>query len=181
MLYTEEQSNTILENPKNLTNQFEKNEVTSQVQKKAYGGGPHKFNMDERVLIGTLARAGLGNSMELSAEFNLSHDQVNNLKQGRTSAINDTHYKPNLELEERILGKMNDVSNRAIEVLMNSLGVITPEKLSEVSAKDASVIASNASRVIQNCAPQVQQDNKINVIMYAPRVKEINEYKVVDI
>lgn len=183
MLYTEEQVETILTNPKNLVNQFEKNisSSTLEVKDKEYSSRGISRTTEERVLIGTIARAGLGTVQEVADAFGVGHESVENYKMGRTTRVSEPLYKPHPELEERIVKNLDIVQERAVDVLLRSLGVITDEKLAKASAKDASSIAANASKIVQNCAPQIAQDNRIQVIMYAPKQKELKDYQTVEI
>jgi hypothetical protein len=182
MLFTEEQSDIILNNPKNLVNRFEKNNH-SRIEVIKHGGsnGGKVLTTEERVLIGTVARAGLGTGQELADEFGVTRTTVQNLKAGRVSSPAGPRYQPHPELEEQITGKLSIVETKALDVLMNALGVITPDKLAKTNAKDASTIAVNASKIVQNCAPQSVSDNRIQVIMYAPKLKDLKEYDVVDV
>lgn len=185
MIFTEQEVDIILNNPKNLVNQFERdNNCNLIIKEKVYNDtnvGQKRLTTEERVLIGTMARAGLGSTKDIAKEFDIDADTVSNYKAGRTTFTSHPDFKPNPELEEKILGKLDIVQERAIELLLNSIGVITPEKLAKLNAKDASVVASNASKIVQNCAPQVMNDNRIQVVMYAPKQKELKDYEEVEV
>ena len=184
MIFTEEQSETILTNPKNLVNQFEKNESSSRIEQiNRFGNGRTNghFTTEERILIGTVARAGLGTQKEIAAEFDVHRQYVGNLKYGRLTQPTSATFKPHPELEAAIAKQTSNIEEKAIDLLMRSMGVISDEKLEKTSAKDASTIALNASRIVQNCRPDSVQDNRLQVVLYAPKLKTIEDFKVVEI
>jgi len=156
MLFTEEQAEKILVNPKNLVNQVSNNGSKLEIKEIKHNKGHTRSLVDEeRVLIGTIARAGLGTQEEIAKEFDVTPTTVNDLAHGRVCSPAHPRFVPHPELEEKILGKLNQVEEKAIEKLMASLGVITDEKLNECSAPQASVVASNMSKIVSNCRPQV--------------------------
>jgi hypothetical protein len=181
MIFTEEQAEVILTNPKNLVNQIESTNGKLEIKEIKHNNG-HKRTLpnEERVLIGTIARAGFGTNDEIAEEFGVTATTVNDLKHGRVCSPAHPRFVPHPELEEKILGKLNEVEEKAIDKLMASLGVITEEKLNECSAPQASVVASNMSKIVSNCRPQVQ-DNRKMIVMYAPRQKSLEDFNVVDV
>jgi len=181
MIFTEEQAEIILTNPKNLVNQVSNNGSKLEIREKPTNKGhTRQFSDEERVLIGTVARAGLGTQAEIAEEFGVSKHQVSDLSNGRVCPPCHPRFVPHPELEEKILGKLNEVEEKAIDKLMASLGVITEEKLNECSAPQASVVASNMSKIVSNCRPQVQ-DNRKMIVMYAPRQKSLEDFSMIDV
>jgi len=183
MLFTEEQSDIILNNPKNLVNQVENVDSKIQIKPVITGGkilGHKDLTTEERILIGTVARAKLSSVNELAEEFNLNRRHVSNLSLGRTTYTSTPAFKPHPELEAAIKDNLGIVQEKAIDLLLRSIGVITDEKLAKTSAKDASSIAANASKIVSNCMPKETQDNRIQVVMYAPRQKELKEFDVIE-
>jgi len=181
MIFTEEQAEKILTNPRNLVNQISSNNGKLEIREIKHNKGHTRSLADEeRILIGTVARAGFGTREEIAHEFNVTETTVSDLSHGRVCSPAHPRFVPHPELEEKILGKLNEVEEKAIEKLMDSLGVITPEKLNECSAPQASVVASNMSKIVSNCRPQVQ-DNRKMIVMYAPRQKSLEDFNVVDI
>ena len=181
MIYTEQEADKILTNPRNLVNQISSNNGKLEIKEIKHNKGHTRSLADEeRVLIGTIARAGLGKNDEIAEEFGVTATTVSDLAHGRVCSPAHPRFVPHPELEEKILGKLNQVEEKAIEKLMDSLNIITPEKLNECSAPQASVVASNMSKIVGNCRPQVQ-DNRKMIVMYAPRQKSLEDFNVVDI
>jgi len=181
MIYTEQEADKILTNPRNLVNQISSNNGKLEIKEIKHNKG-HTRNLadEERVLIGTIARAGLGKNAEIAEEFGVTATTVSDLSHGRVCSPAHPRFVPHPELEEKILGKLNEVEEKAIEKLIDSLGVITPEKLNECSAPQASVVASNMSKIVSNCRPQVQ-DNRKMIVVYAPRQKSLEDFNVIDV
>lgn len=185
MIYTEKQASIILNHRNNLSNIVEKDSHDKLVIKKIKhgGGGNHKsLSTEERVMIGSLARAGLGTHQEIADELGVARSTVINASQGRTTFSTHPRFVPHPELEEKILNKLEPVREKALERLMKSLDVITDAKLEDLDAKDASVVAGNMSKIVVNTMPKNENnDNRIQIVMYGPKQKDLKEFDVVEI
>lgn len=191
MLYTEEQSDVILNHGGNVSKRVEKhvektavepavesNIIIKQPEKNPNIGNRTTFA--EKVFLGTLAGSGVSCSA-IEKEFNISREQVNCYRNGRTNNLSNKHHVPHPELEAAVKGSLDVVTEKAVDLLMRSIGVITDEKLAKASARDASSIAANASRIINNCTPKEVSDNRVQIVMYAPRQKELREFDSIEI
>lgn len=124
------------------------------------------------------AEAQLDTFKNVARKHDISVSQVSNLSQGKTGP----QMQPNTEIVDRAEEKLNDVRERALDKLMVAMGLLDDEKLGKQSAKDLSTIAANLSKVAANAtmkdkgnAPQVQ------IIMYAPQQKKMEDFKVVEV
>ena len=186
MIYSEEQANIILNHGNNLSNRVEKDSRDNLVIKKIQHGTEHNdrksLSTEERVLIGSMARAGFGTHQEIADEMGLAKSTVTNASQGRTTFSTHPRFVPHPELEEKILDKLEPVREKALQKLMQSLDVISEEKLEDLSAKDASVVASNMSKIVVNTLPKNEMnDNRIQIVMYGPKQKELKDFEVVEV
>jgi hypothetical protein len=122
----------------------------------------------------------MGTTDEIAAEFGISHQQVDNYRNGRVSTLAKPTYKDHPELREGIDNLLEPVREKALHVFKNSLGFITDQKLQKTTAKDASAVAANMSKIVQNVQPIVQDQRQVLVI-YAPKQKELDDFEVIDI
>lgn len=195
LIIDEERANSILNNSENLVNKLSvKNGSPSEVRKEtevknfevktiSHGGGVHKDRLteEERIMIGAVARAGLGTLQEVADEFRISKQHAFNLSHGRvdTPGLQTVDHS---DLKAHIENRLKPIQDKAIDKLMESLGLLSPEKMDKCGAKDLSTISANLSKVVSNTMPKdVNQDNRTQIVMYAPKMKDVDEFKVVEI
>src|SRR5579864_2703411 len=185
MIYSEEQADIILNHGNNLSNRVEKDSHDKLVIKEIQHGTEHKtqkkLETEELVLIGSMARAGFGTGQEIADAFNVSRSKVVDASFGRTSSPAHPRFTPHPELEEKILDKLTPVREKALEKLMKSLDCISDEKLLDLGAKDASVVAGNMSKIVVNTIPAVREGNRVQIVMYGPKQKELKDFDVVEV
>jgi hypothetical protein len=64
---------------------------------------------------------------------------------------------------------------------MESLGLLTEEKVKKSTARDISVVAANMSRVVENVTPK-QVGGNVQLVLYAPnRVANESDFAIVEI
>ena len=179
MLYSEEQAEIILNHRENLVNKIDT--VGVELKEIRHGGDKRKQpSTAERKVIGAMARSGLGNRAEISKEFDVSVDTVTNYAHGRVTRLSDDGYKehPELKIEEQL----SPIRERALEKLMSSLGVITDDKLKVLSAPQASLVASQMSKVVKNTMPEVHNnDNRTQIVIMTPKQKDLEDYQMVEV
>lgn len=107
----------------------------------------------------------------LVSEYNLAPSTVHSIEKGKTKGIN----------EDKVKEVIDTVKDRALDRLMSSLGLLTNDKLSGCTAKDLSIIASNMGRVVEKMNPKSDQPDNINLIIYAPELKQERAFKVIEI
>jgi hypothetical protein len=73
------------------------------------------------------------------------------------------------------------VRELALDKLMESLGLLTEEKVKKSTARDISVVAANMSRVVENVTPK-QVGGNVQLVLYAPnRVANESDFAIVEI
>ena len=74
------------------------------------------------------------------------------------------------------------VSELALTRLMQTLGLLTPEKMESSDVKDLSAIAANMSRVYEKLQPKESSiSNNVQVTFFMPEQKQTGHYKVIDV
>jgi hypothetical protein len=173
MLLTEEQANERLNSEKNLANRFSRSDEGRIEERVIEGPGKEKgstnLTREERNEIAVRSRLG-ESQVALAREFNTTQPNVSYIERGKTKTD-----------EEKVESAINQVRDKALERLMHSLGLITDDKLSGCSAKDLSTIASNMSRVVEKTIPRAEVDNKINLVIYAPELRQEKSFKTIEI
>jgi hypothetical protein len=196
MFLTNTQAEQRLNSEKNLALRFSKNEpVRAFVNKDAKNpedqdnfqplsgtvitekvislSGKNRINLtkDERNEIAIDARTGIASQSDIAKERGLNFLTVHNIASGKTKGID----------EDKVAQVINTVRDRALDRLMQSLGLLTDDKLSGCTAKDLSLIASNMGRVVEKIQDKTEKPDNINFIIYAPELKQERAYETVEI
>jgi hypothetical protein len=127
-----------------------------------------------KTLVGTLANLEGQSNIELARDFDLSPNQVSAFKQGKTTVNGDVNPK----LREEIDKNLGVVKDHAENILLATLGLITPERLAGVQkVKELTVIAKDMSTIVRNVTPQNQQgpQNLIQIINHGQNTEAAYE------
>jgi hypothetical protein len=174
MFLTQEQARARLESSKNLANLL-KEESCSEVsieERVIERPGKKGPNLTEETRTEIATRARLGErQIDLAEEFQVPQSAISLIKNGKVKGIDENK-------AERAISSVRD---KALDRLMASLGLISDDKLSGCSAKDLSVIASNMGRVVEKTLPKSEQHDHINLVIYAPELRQEKSYKVVEV
>lgn len=131
-------------------------------------------NIDNDILRSTIGiLASQTSSQQVQKEFGLTKNQVTGAKKSKKKSIQD-----------RIESGKNKISELAIDRLMETLGLISTDKLINVSAKDLSTISSNLANVVQKSkeADKMQRAGaNVTLSIYAPEVTSSDKYRVIDV
>lgn len=171
MFLTDEQAKERLNSEKNLANRFSSNRQVTIEEREILRPGKNRENLKEEVRDEIATRARLGEKgTSLAKEFGVTQGEVSAIKTGK------------VPIDEEKVGKtISEVRDRALDRLMSSLGLLTDDKLSGCSAKDLSVIASNMGRVVEKTFPRSEGSDKINLIIYAPELRQEKSYNVIEV
>ena len=178
MLLTKSQLDSRLSSKDNLINKMkDKLEIRPLLHGGAkLDGTASRLSFEEQVLVGSTSR--LIGSKNTSDMFNISRTHAKNLALGQL----DYASGPKKELAERIYGKLSDVRDKAVERLMESLELLDEEKMKSCNAKDLSAVAANMARVVDRTIPKESNEiNRLNLVVYAPRLKEVKEFEMVEV
>ena len=77
--------------------------------------------------------------------------------------------------------KLSTTRSVAIDKLMLTLGLISLDDLRNQDARQLSVIAANLSKVASNMNPVERTHSAVQVVVYGPRQKEVDEYKIIEV
>lgn len=136
-----------------------------------------------RKIIGEEKLEG-ASSKELAALFNVGPQAPNVYSTGATSSNGESYKNKDEGLKKHLSGVKERISKRAGNKLMRALDSITPEKLSELEARDASAIAKDMSTIIRNMEPKDDGPSinmNSNFVFYAPRLQSEEAYEVIDV
>lgn len=188
MELTEEKAEERLNSSKNLLNKLglstnrTKNNSSKEDPEvkivKLHNGGRNKGdkNIPQGIRELVSVAANVGTTKEAAESFGISHHQAFDYKQGK---VNDQVNDKLVESRDKGLGKIHD---KALEILMHSMGLITPKSMEGMKVKDVVDVAMKISTVVEKTRPESEREgNKPQVIIYAPRVKEENEFEVIEI
>lgn len=121
-----------------------------------------------KVVAGVLARQE--GTVAVAQELGISTATVSRAKNGRDSSV-----------EEAVDEASSRIRDLALEKVMQSLGIIGKEKLSDCSAKDASIIAKNLAFVADKVSPQSKSPTTVQLVVYAPQQRDEKQYNTIDV
>lgn len=147
-----------------------------------HGRGIDKKNVPSsvRALVASEAISGC-DVKELSEEFNVSLSSISAYKKGATST--SSYNEPDVELDLANKLVRNGIVGSAQKALLDAISMITVEKLSQVKVNVASQVAMNMSSVVRNISPSNEggSNNNNKVIIYRPRMREEDDYDVIQV
>jgi hypothetical protein len=169
------------------TNEAVENEVVKEaslivVEKESIGRGANT-NIPEflRTTIGILAASGEHKQKDIAEAFNVSDSLVSQAKHGRSG---DGYVIPSLkaETDKTRNATRDDIEKLALSRTLATLGILTESDIECLGAKDKADVAMKLSKVADNMRPKdVTSDNRIQVVINAPPVREKVHYDVVEV
>jgi transposase-like protein len=183
IICSREEANTLIADDRNLFSRDERNKdiVNYEVKEIKHGRGAGKENLSDemRKIIAEDALVSGRTIQEVADEYGISRDAVNAYKHGATSEA--TYNVPNQELAPHVTQVKDEIKLKAQNALLTAIQSLTDDKISGSKAKDIAGIAKDMSSVLRNIEPQTSGpviNNK--VLVYSPRVKEEDDYKVIE-
>lgn len=140
-----------------------------------------KFSHEEKVFIGTLART-VG-AREVERQFNVSQAAASDFARGVSSVYTGENKKLREDVEAAVNDTVKQVSDKAVDILMSSLGVITPDKLQSAKITDAARIAKDMSSIAANMRPKEAPGGLnfgLQVVINAPVQKQVRDYDIIE-
>jgi hypothetical protein len=131
--------------------------------------------LEEKAQIGTLAHLiGNKNTSEL---LGIEKSQVTKMKNGKNNL-----YHPDKELAEKIADNLAPIRNKAIANVEFLLDIVS-SKASNMSGSKAASAAKSMVEVYDKLGPKnpALNINTPQVVFYAPRVLESNDYPVIEV
>jgi hypothetical protein len=141
--------------------------------------GATEVPLGTKALVGTLANLESQSNIELAKDFGLSKDQVSAFKNGKSTV----NAEVNPELKEKIEDNLGVVRDRAADILLETLGLLTPERIQSIQkVKDVTAVAKDMSTIIRNATPQNKEPgstNFVQIINHGQRSED--SYEVIEV
>jgi len=172
MIVDQEELNRRLSSARNLANSLDRSCVapsnTGRRESPPASPATKRAPVVVRATAGALA---LQSSVpQVAKEFHLSENTVR-----------EATHAHNPDVRGRVEGALEKVRDLAIEKTMESIGLLTPEKLGKSGARDLSVVAANMSRVIDNVSPK-QVGGNVTLVLYTPQAQRVEaDFEVVEV
>jgi len=122
---------------------------------------------------------GNGSGKELAELFGVSKSSVSAYKNGATST--DSYNLPDSKLKNHVNKVKDKIRGKAHSKLIMALNEVTKDKLQTAKLRDIAATAQAMSSIVRNM-DDVEGEGKINpnnFIIFAPYVKNENEFKTV--
>jgi hypothetical protein len=152
-----------------------------EVKEIPHGRGVGNDNVPQsiRKLIGEESIMG-SSAQELSESFGVSKSSISAYKKSATST--SSYRKPNQELLDHTNKVRDRITRKSRRLLLRAIDHITDDKLKDTKALELSSIAKNMGGIMKDMTPDINV-NQVNnsVLIYMPRVKEEDEFEVIDV
>ena len=165
----------------NLVNRLSGSKVKSITIRKTHNGGRplgRKNDTDE-----TKADIGIHSIIhgpsETASTFNTTISRASLLSKGISTHSNGV----DPDLAEKVQDKKELVHNRALDLIISSLDNLENSLPKVTKATDISTIAANLSKIADRTGTRSSNEDtgpKVQVVVYAPRVKSVDEYEMVE-
>jgi len=136
-----------------------------------------------REAVAKCAIDGQGSASEIAEAFGVSESSVSAYKEGAHSTA--SYNEPNADLLSKITDHKAKISKRAQRTLMSALREITPDRLATVKPRELAGIAKDMAAIISDMEPPTQinpsQQNNVQFVFMAPRVREETAYPVIQV
>lgn len=133
-------------------------------------------NIPETVkeLAGVLAH--FDSQTNVAESLGISVSQVHQYKNGRNG-----QHAPNEELKDRIDERLGNARDIALDRLVDSLNVITPEKLEKIKVVNAASIAQKMASVLEKTGEKKNDIGNVIFQLYYPRIQEEKTFEVIEV
>jgi hypothetical protein len=138
-----------------------------------------------RTTIALLANQDGEKGTEIAKAFNVANSTVSQAKRGNTGN-GDVSESTKLEVDSTLKTKAttrDDIEKLALQRTLATLGILTESDIECLGAKDKADVAMKLSKVADNMRPRDAnpQDNRIQVVINAPPVREKVHYDVIEV
>lgn len=141
-------------------------------------GSKAEVPLEIKKLVASEALAGISVD-EIREKYNVSASSISAYKNDANSTA--SYHEPNAELKDNNNRVKATISERAEGVILESIGLLTVEKLAAAKARDIAGIAKDMSAVISNMKDKGNSPTGVNITIMVPQVKEEQDFKVIDI
>lgn len=131
-----------------------------------------------RKVIGEEGVRGEKNGV-LTKVFDVSQSSVSAYKNGATSTT--TYGAPDKDLDAHLANERESISKTARSKMILALNSLTEEKIINSKINVASQVAKDMSTIIKNIEPHRDDGVNVSFQFYAPPMKQINDYEVIDV
>lgn len=130
------------------------------------------------ILRSIISAAGhMDTAKNVAANFGISESHAHVLKHGKTSSTSEVKEEIVLTRNE-LLDKTRD---RAVTLLMESLNLITPEKLDKAKVREISSVAKDMASIIEKTTPVNDAPRGPQILILTVPQKEAKDYKIVEV
>jgi predicted transcriptional regulator len=114
--------------------------------------------------------------VDIAAEYGISQPAVSKIKKQA-----EAQYQSKASDESHDISVDRAIKDLAVEKMMLAMGLITEERLESLKAADLARVSSSLAQVVGVVAPAKTQAPLVNLVVYAPEVKDESKFRIVEI
>lgn len=182
MFITDEEVNERLSHDRNALNRFSNVKkrliVVPKDKREGNSGrnlGDTNLNPMMREIVGTAAH--FDKLKNVAKAFDVSMSTVANSKVGNVGPI-----RKDEDLRDKISKNLEVARDKALDKLMDALGLMNPEKMENANLSVLSKVAADMARVVEKTNPlkDTTIDNSTKILVYRPRQNSEDDYEIID-
>jgi hypothetical protein len=143
-------------------------------------GRKHTIPHETKALIGTLAK--FDSQKNVAKEFETSQPNVSYISRGIDGEKINPELKRDIELSARFM--RDKVSERAVDVLMRSIGIVDDKLENVKDAETASSVAKNLATIADKMRPIDSNNNqatRILINIHGTKQKSEDDFEVIEV
>lgn len=123
--------------------------------------------------------ATLDTAKNVAQTFGVSEAHAHNLKNGYITRSNGK----NQELLAKKKAVLTQIHDKAADLVLDALGLVTPEKLKTIEkVKDITAVAKDLATVIEKTTPDKKDNGPgMSVHIYSPGQVDLNHFETIDV
>jgi len=136
-----------------------------------YTANPNIGNDIVRSTIGILSATG-ASSQSIQKEFGVTRNQITGARKSKK-----------LNIAKRIEHGKDRVSELALDRLLDTLGLLTTEKIACEKTKDQALIATNLAKVVSSMTKRTEEKEgtKVSLTVISPGLRDMSSFTTIDV
>ena len=139
-----------------------------------------KLDDNTKLLVGALAQ--IVPHAQVGREFGLNQHRVGQIANGKVDGDREKGYFKDKDFAAKLEDIKSSVTERALNKVMDTLGLVTNEKLEKIPVQEIATVAKDISVIVRNVTGNdVSRPNVAQVILFAPNTRKEESYESIEV